>query len=766
MFKKVEIGPYGGPAGGWGSIKSVEGALLKEDRLASGNVTLLRQNKPDGFSCVSCSWAKPDADELRTFEYCENGAKATAWEITRKRRGPAFFKDHTLTELRSWSDHDLEAGGRLLHPMRLDRAQDRWVPVTWDDAFREIGVELKKLNPKETVFYASGRASLETSYMWGLFARLYGHNNLPDSSNMCHESTSVALPEAIGAPVGTVMLRDFRQTECILNFGQNVGVNSPRMLHPLQEAAKRGVPIISFNPLRERGWERFTNPQSPVEMLLRSETTISRQYHQVRPGGDIAAIMGLSKALIEGDDGARAAGSKPWLDHDFIAEHTHGFEDYAATVRAADWMELERRSGLTRVAMETAAKIYARARTAIGIYGMGLTQHRAGVENVRMLVNLLLLRGHIGKPGSGILPVRGHSNVQGQRTVGISEKPELVPLDRLAEQYGFEPPRETGMNTVEACEAIIENRVRAFLSLGGNFIRAVPETAAMEAAWSRMRLTVQIATKLNRSHLINGEVAFLLPCLGRLEVDQQASGPQTVTCEDTMTKIHPSHGQVPPAGPNLRSEPAIVAGLAKATLAPNPHVPWDDWVGDYGRIRNAIEATYPDIFKNYNARVSKGGFYRSLPARQRKWKTSTRRANFHVPTSLRADADVLTDLENPDVLQLITIRSNDQFNTTIYGYHDRFRGVSGTRMVLFMNRDDAARFKLPDGTTVGLTAAVEDGVERRVDGFQVVHYDIPRGSCAAYYPECNPLIPLWHHAEQSKVPAAKSVPVRLHLRGK
>jgi len=752
------VEPYEGPAGGWGSLRSVEGILLRQGILASGNATLLKQNKPDGYSCVSCAWAKPDEPQL--FEYCENGAKATAWEITRKRIEPAFFEAHTLAELRGWSDHDLEAGGRLLSPMRLDRARDRWVPVAWEDAFREIGAELRALDPKATVFYASGRASLEASYMWGLFARLYGHNNLPDSSNMCHESTSVALPEAIGAPVGTVLLEDFAKTGCILFFGQNVGSNSPRMLHPLQQAAKRDVPIITFNPLRERGLERFINPQAPTEMLTGDETRISSAYHQVKAGGDIAAITGICKALVEADEVAQARGDAPWLDHAFLAEHTHGFEEFADFVRAAEWETLEQRSGLMRAEMMAAAATYARAPSAIGVYGMGLTQHRTGVENVRMVINLLLLRGNIGRPGAGILPVRGHSNVQGQRTVGITEKPELVPNDTLEKLYGFAPPRDTGMNTIEACEGIIGGKVRAFLGLGGNFIRAVPETAAMEAAWPGLRLTVQVATKLNRNHLINGEVAFLLPCLGRLEVDSQASGPQTVTCEDTTTKIHPSHGTVTPAGPDLRSEHAIIAGIAKATLPPNPRVPWDDWVADYARIRDAIEATYPTVFRDYNARIATGGFHRPLAARDRQWDTESGKANFHLPSSLREDLD--TDLERPDVLQLITIRSNDQFNTTIYGYDDRFRGVSGTRMVLFVNREDADRFGLADGATVALTTAVEDGIARRVDGFRVVHHDIPQGCCAAYYPECNPLIPLWHHAERSKVPAAKSVPVHLH----
>ena len=759
MNDKIRIQPYPGPAGGWGSLRSVESILAKELRLATGNVTLLQQNKPNGFSCVSCSWAKPD--EAATFEYCENGAKATAWEITRKRVRDDFFARHTLAELRGWTDYELEAQGRLLRPMRLDHATDRWVPVAWEEAFRAIGAELKALDPKSTVFYASGRASLETSYMWGLFARLYGHNNLPDSSNMCHESTSVGLPESIGAPVGTVLMGDFRRTDLILSFGQNVGSNSPRMLHPLQNASRRGVPIITFNPLRERGWERFTNPQSPREMLTRSETWISSRYHQVKAGGDIAAILGICKALLEGDDAAAAAGTAPWIDHAFIEKHTRGFDEFAAKARAADWAALEAQSGLDRAALVETAAIYARSRSAIAIYGMGLTQHRSGVENVRMVVNLLLLRGNIGKPGAGVLPVRGHSNVQGQRTVGITEKPELVPLDRLAEQYGFEPPRDTGMNTVEACEGIIAGRVRAFLSLGGNFIRAIPETAAMEEAWPRLRLTVQIATKLNRSHLVNGEVAYLLPCLGRIEVDEQADGPQSVTCEDTMTKIHPSRGQVAPAGPELQSEPAIVAGLAAATLAPNPRVPWDAWVADYGRVRDAIEATYPEVFPDFNARAFKdGGFHRALPARHREWKTATGKANFVTPASLDEDPDTSV-APQPDVLQLITLRSNDQFNTTIYGYEDRFRGVSGTRMVLFMNAADVARLGLADGGTVALTTAVEDGIIRRVEGFRVTCYDIPAGCCAAYYPECNPLIPLWHHAEHSKVPAAKSIPVRL-----
>ncbi|MDF2687995.1 MAG: formate dehydrogenase [Microvirga sp.] len=763
MSDEPKIKPYPGPAGGWGSVRSVESILAKEGRLVSGNAILLKQNKPDGYACVSCAWAKP-ADP-HPFEYCENGAKATAWELTTKRVTPEFFAKHTLSELRTWSDHDLEEAGRLTHPMRYDSASDTYVSVSWDEAFQEIGRELKGFDPRQVVLYASGRASLETSYMWALFARLYGTNNLPDSSNMCHESTSVALPESIGVPVGTVTLDDFELTDCILFFGQNVGTNSPRMLHPLQEASKRGVPIITFNPLKERGLERFTNPQAPIEMLTGSETRISSQYHQVKIGGDIAALMGLAKILIEADDKAQATGAKPVLDHAFIAEHTHGFEEFAQAARQAQWPELERRSGLSRSTLEAAATAYARANAVIGIYGMGLTQHKAGVENVQMLVNLLLLRGNIGRPGAGICPVRGHSNVQGQRTVGIAEKPELVPLDKLKEQYGFEPPRWKGMTTVEACEGIIKGAVKAFVALGGNFMRAAPETAALEEAWPRISLSVQISTKLNRNHLVPGEVTYILPCLGRIEIDEQATGPQAVSVEDSTACIHGSKGIAKPASPDLLSEPRIVAELAKATLPPNPKVQWDGWVADYARVRDAIEETYPEDFRAFNERMWKpGGFHRPIAARERRWKTKTGKANFVSPQSLQADLGIADN--DRDIFKLMTVRSNDQFNTTVYGYYDRFRGVRGTRMVLFMNRNDIARLSLQEGDMVTLTTAVDDGVMRQVSGLRVTPYDIPEGCCAAYYPECNPLIPVWHHADKSKVPAAKSIPIRIALQQK
>lgn len=753
---KMDFKPYTAPAGGWGSVGSLARRFAREGNPVSAALTLMYQNQPHGYACPSCAWAKPVPPHV--FEFCENGAKATIWELTQKRATPEFFADHKLRELEGWNDHALEAAGRLTDPLRYDAASDRYLPVPWHTAFTEIGARLRGFAPNSAVFYASGRAGLEAAYMYQLLARLYGTNNLPDCSNMCHETTSVALPESIGVPVGTVTLDDFAHADALFFFGQNVGSNSPRMLHDLQDARNRGVPIVSFNPLHERGLEAFTNPQNPRQMLTGAQTHISTLVHQVKSGGDMAAIMGMCKVLIAWDD--HRDGAAPVLDWDFIHQHTHGFEKFADAVRAADWAALERRSGLTRNAMEAAALVYARAKRVIGIYGMGLTQHVKGVRTVQMLVNLLLLRGNIGRPGAGICPVRGHSNVQGQRTVGITEKPKLAPLDRLAEQYDFEPPRDEGLNTVTACEAMLNDRIHAFIGLGGNFIRAVPEREAMEAAWRRLPLTVQIVTKLNRSQVVHGETAFILPCLGRTELDEQASGPQAVSVEDSTACIHGSRGRRAPASPNLLSEPAIIAGIAKSTLAPNPHVDWDGWVADYDRVREAIGATYPAIFHDMSRRMwEPGGFHRRLEARERTWNTATGKANFITPETLATDID--TPVEQRDIVQLITLRSNDQFNTTVYGFDDRFRGVHGTRMVVLMHRNDMARFGLNERDMVTLSTAVDDGRRRSVSGLMVLPYDIPEGNIGAYYPECNPLIPLWHHAEGSHTPAAKSIPVRV-----
>ena len=756
--RTVRIKSYQGPAGGWGSLGGIGKVLSREKPSAADAVRqLFRQNKTKGFACVSCAWSKPA--HSHPAEFCENGAKATVWDLTRRRCTPDFFARHTLTELQGWSDFELEQAGRLTAPLRYDPASDKYVECGWDEAFKVIGAELKGLDPKSVVFYASGRASIETSYMYALMARMYGSQNLPDSSNMCHESTSVGLKESLGTPVGTVRLEDFKQADAILFFGQNVGSNSPRMLHDLQAAARRGVPIVTFNPLRERGLERFANPQDPLQMATGSSTRISTQYHQVKAGGDLAVLTGLCKWLIEADDLARATSGAPVLDHAFIAQYTRGFEAFAAFCRAADWQEIERHSGLLRSDIEAAATTYAGARSTICVYGMGLTQHVLGVQNVQMVCNLLMLKGNVGRPGAGPCPVRGHSNVQGQRTVGVTEKPELAPLDILAAQYGFEPPREKGLNTVEVCEGLLKGDVKAFIGLGGNFLRAIPDSGQMEPAWQRQRLTVQIATKLNRGHLINGEVAYLLPCLSRIERDQQATGPQTVAVEDSSSMIHASFGQSEPASEKLRSEPAIVAGIAQALLAPNPKVDWAGWVGDYSKVRDAIEATYPQWFGGFNTRFHQpGGFHRPNKAATRDFSEAPGgKANFVTPTSLSARGFQETD----DVLALITLRSNDQFNTTVYGYEDRFRGVSGTRDVLFMNPADMRGMDLVEGQEVGLRTVAQDGVERYLPGLRVTAYNIPLGCIGAYYPECNVLVPVAHHAKGSKTPASKSVPVRI-----
>ncbi|EOA02436.1 anaerobic formate dehydrogenase [Herbaspirillum frisingense GSF30] len=749
---------YNNAAGGWGSVKALGAILQQEHVIATGTRILMKQNKPDGFACVSCSWAKPADPHL--FEFCENGAKATAWEITGKRATPAFFASHTVSEMESWNDLELESTGRVTEPMKYDPASDRYLPVTWSEAFDDIAARLRAMDPKKVVFYASGRASLETSYLYQLMARMYGCNNLPDSSNMCHESTSVALPQTIGVPVGTVRLEDFEHTDCILFFGHNTGTNAPRMLHPLEEVRKRGVPVITFNPLRERGLERFVNPQSPKEMITPAHTDISSQYVQIRIGGDTAAVVGMAKRILERDDRAQAEGLPRLLDQAFIDEHTSGFDEFAAAARAASWSEIERHAGVSRAELELAADTYAGAGRAMLMYGMGVTQHREAVRTIHMLTNLLLMRGNIGKPGAGICPIRGHSNVQGQRTVGITEKPEMVPNDKLRALYHFEPPMEKGLNTVEVCEKIRDGELSAFFMLGGNFVRAIPDHGVMEPAWRNLPLTVQVVTHFNRSCVIHGKTAYLLPCLGRIEIDRQRGGEQAVAVEDSTGCMHGSRGRVEPASPHLLSEPAIIAELAKRLLPFNPQVDWDGWVGDYARIRDAIEATYPDIFRDFNGRMwTPGGFPRPLAARERQWKTPNGRANFKTFDSFEPDPDMPADA--PGVLRLMTTRGDSQFNTTVYSLDDRFRGVWGTRRVLLLNLRDMQAQGLVPGDFVTAETVSDDGVERRVDHLRVEPFDIPVGCVMGYFPELNRLIPLFHHARGSKVPAAKSIPVRL-----
>ncbi len=742
---------YENPTGGWGSMRGMLEVLADQKPTPGAVRTLMRQNKAGGHMCTSCAWTKPAEPHL--FEFCENGAKATIWDLTTDRAMPEFFASHTVAELRGWSDHDLEKAGRLTHPLRYDHASDRYVETSWDEAFAAIGQGLRALDPKSTVFYTSGRASLETCYLFQLFARMYGHNNLPDSSNMCHETTSVGLKKVTGSSVGTCVLDDFDKCDLLLFFGQNTGTNSPRFLHTLQQAKERGCRIVTFNPVRERGLVEFANPQRPGQMTVTSPTPISDFYLQVRPGGDIAALAGLIKRVLELED--RDGGM---LDRGFIAEHTTGFDGLVAAIAATSWEEIERQSGLSRRDLEQVADLYAASERVIGIYGMGLTQHVHGWLNLGMLVNLLLLRGNIGREGAGVSPVRGHSNVQGQRTVGITEKPELAPLDQLQEMFGFEPPRDTGMTTVEAAQGVLDGTVKGFVSLGGNFARAISDNARVEDAWSRLDLNVQIATKLNRSHLLPGRSSWLLPCLVRSEEHPGADGPQAVSMEDSLSMIHGSVGKRRPASPYLLPEPAIVAGIAKATLPPNPRVTWDEWVGDYALIRDLIERTWPDKFADFNERLfTPGGFYKGNAARERVWKTDSGKAEFTAP-------EVLTSLGHEpegEALTLVTLRSNDQFNTTVYGYSDRLRGLEGRRDLLLINPEEIARRGLSEGQTVTVECAIDDGTPRAVHGLRITPYDLPDACVVAYYPEANPLIPLDQHDELSKTPAYKSTPVRL-----
>jgi molybdopterin-dependent oxidoreductase alpha subunit len=755
MADKEDTVHYDGPAGGWGSLRGIAEIFGKEWDKPTVITTLLRQNKADGYACVSCAWTKP-ADP-HTVEFCENGAKATLWELTERRCEPSFFAEHTVSELQAWTDYKLEQQGRLTQPMRYDTESDHYVPVSWQEAFDAIGAELKRLDPQAVAFYASGRASLECSYLFALFARLYGHNNLADSSNMCHETTSVALKRFIGSPVGTVIWEDLEHADAFFIFGQNTGSNSPRFLHPLQDAVKRGAKIVVFNPLREKGLESFINPQNFAEMITGNATQMSCQYHQVKNGGDIAAITGLCKHIFTADDEARKQGREV-IDRDFISRHCHGFEAFETFVRQSGWRLIEEESGLTRDALKKAADLYISSKKVIGVYGMGLTQHRYGTESIGLFVNLLLLCGHIGKLGSGACPVRGHSNVQGQRTVGISEKPELVPLDKLAELFGFEPPRQKGMNTVDICEGLLGGTIKAFIGLGGNFIRAVPDQVRVAKAWPKIDLDVKIATKLNRSHLINGKSAWLLPCLGRIEADYQQSGLQAVSVEDSFSCIHGSVGREEPASPHLKSELAIVAGIAKATLPFNPKVKWDEWTADYSKVRKLIEHTYPAEFYDFEGRMFQpGGFWRGNSARERIWRTESGKAEFSVPATLNACGFSAASGR----YRLLTLRSNDQFNTTIYGFSDRLRGIEGTRDVVLMNPGDIAEAGLTAGQKVDLISDADDGQERKVKNLIVTPYDLPSNCIAGYYPELNPLIPLNYYDTQSKTPAYKSVPVRI-----
>ncbi|GAA2318462.1 formate dehydrogenase [Streptomyces caniferus] len=708
-------------------------------------LTLLRVNQRDGFDCPGCAW--PEPDKPHTAEFCENGAKAVAEEATLRRVTPDFFAAHSVADLATRSGYWLGQQGRLTHPMYLAEGADHYVPVPWERAFDLIGEELTALDsPDEAVFYTSGRTSNEAAFLYQLFAREFGTNNLPDCSNMCHESSGSALTETIGIGKGSVLLEDLYKADLIIVAGQNPGTNHPRMLTALEKAKAGGTKIISINPLPEAGLERFKNPQTP-RGLAGGGTALTDLFLQVRLGGDQALFRALNRLVLD-TDGA--------LDEDFIRTHTHGFEEFAQRARADDdWDETLRATGLTREEIERALAMVLDSRRTIVCWAMGLTQHKHSVPTIQEVVNFLLLRGNIGRPGAGVCPVRGHSNVQGDRTMGIFERPAPAFLDALEKEFGFAPPREHGLDVVRAIRALRDGQAKVFFAMGGNFVSATPDTDVTEAAMRRARLTVHVSTKLNRSHAVTGARALILPTLGRTERNLQAGGEQFVTVEDSMGMVHASRGRLEPASPQLLSETAIVCRLARRALGEGSRTPWEEFEKDYATIRDRISRVIPG-FEDFHAKVARpGGFaLPHAPRDSRSFPTATGKANF-----------TAAPVEYPAVpegrLLLQTLRSHDQYNTTIYGLDDRYRGIKNGRRVVLVHPDDARERGLADGVYTDLVSEWTDGSERRAPGFRVVHYPTARGCAAAYYPETNVLIPLDHTADTSNTPAAKSLVIRL-----
>jgi len=732
-------------AAGVTAVKVAMQRSLKEMGPVRTARTLLRLNQPDGFDCMSCAWPDPDPEHRHRAEFCENGAKAVAEEATRARVTPEFFAEHSVSDLLQQTDHWLGKQGRLTHPMVRWPGSDHYQPISWHGALQVVADHLQALaSPDEAVFYTSGRASNEAAFVYQLFVRAFGTNNLPDCSNMCHESSGVALIDTIGIGKGSVSLEDLYQADLIVLAGQNPGTNHPRMLSALEIAKKRGARIISINPLREAGLVNFHNPQYPRGVVGRG-TDLTDLHLQIRLNGDLALFQAIGALLVEWDA----------IDHEFVAASTEGFDEWRHHVAGADWDQVVAATGLTREQITQAARMIADSNATVYCWAMGLTQHRNAVATIKEVVNLALARGDIGKPGAGLCPVRGHSNVQGDRTMGIWEKPPQAFLDALDAEYGFEPPRHHGYDTVECIHAMLEGKASVFVALGGNFLHAAPDTAVTAEALERTALTVQISTKLNRSHLITGRTALILPTLGRTERDEQASGLQFITVEDSMSVVHASRGRLDPASEHLRSEVAIVTGIAEATLGPDSVVNWSAFGADYRRIRAGIERVVPG-FEDYEQRVAqRGGFVLPHPPRDsRTFTTPSGKAHF--------TASPIETLEvPPGHLLLQTLRSHDQFNTTVYGLSDRYRGIEGGRLVVMVNRRDLVAMGLRAGELVDIVACWDDGRDRRVRGFRIVEYDTPVGTAAAYYPETNPLVPLDSAAVGSNTPTSKSVVVRL-----
>ena len=751
----VRIGEPSHSAGGLEAVMNTLAISAGEMGLVRGTRMLLQVNQKDGFDCQSCAWPTPDGDR-HVAEFCENGAKAVADEATRTLITPEFFRRHSVAELAARSDHWLGKQGRLTEPMVLRPGASHYEPIPWDDAFRLVAEELLRLpTPDGASFYTSGRTSNEAAFLYQLFVRAFGTNNLPDCSNMCHESSGAALATTIGIGKGCVTLADFEKADAIFVVGQNPGTNHPRMLTTLQAAKRRGCKIVSINPLPELGLERFKNPQefkNPQripELLFGKGTSMADLWLPVRINGDMAVFQGIMKEMLDAED--RNPGTV--LDRGFIEEFTGGYEGLAAHLRSVDWDEIIAGSGLGREEIRAAAEIAMASRSIIACWAMGLTQHRNAVGTIQEIVNFLLLGGNIGRPGAGPCPIRGHSNVQGDRTMGIWERPSARFLDSMAREFPFKPPREHGLDVVGTIKAMHAGQVRVLFCMGGNFLSATPDTEFTAAALRRCALTAHVATKLNRSHLVTGSTALILPCLGRTEVDRQSTGDQFVTVEDSMGIINPSRGSLSPASGGLISEPAIVAGLARATLGPTTPVDWAELAGNYDLIRDRIERVVPG-FADFNGRIRKGPFYLpNGPRDRREFATPGGKAVFTVHVLPREPVGA-------GEFVMMTIRTHDQFNTTIYGLDDRYRGIFNGRRVVFMNAQDMAAHGVVQGQLVNL-ASHFNGVTREAPGFMVAPFDIPRGCTATYFPEANVLVPVDSVAEISNTPTSKSVRITI-----
>ncbi|MEV8046540.1 FdhF/YdeP family oxidoreductase [Streptomyces griseoluteus] len=741
-----EFQPYHHPAAGWGAAKSVTRFLIRERELLEGPKAIQKMNHEGrGFDCPGCAW--PDDFKGLRLDICENGIKHVTWEMTHKRVGPAFFAAHTVGELATWSDAALEAQGRLTHPMRYDADTDTYVPVSWQDAFELVGSTLRNLeSPDQASFYTSGRLGNEATFLYQLMARELGTNNLPDCSNMCHEASGRAMQAALGTGKGTVDLEDWEKTDALFIIGVNAASNAPRMLTSLAEAHKRGAKIVHINPLVEAAATRTIIPHDFVDMALNRATPTSSLNLQPRIGGDMALLRGMAKAIF-----AESHTNPEALDQEFIDRHTSGFAEYRAVVEATPWAELELQSGLSRAEIEAAARVYCDADRAIFSWCLGVTQHEHGVDTVREIVNVLLLRGNLGREGAGPSPVRGHSNVQGNRTCGIDHRPSKEFLDRLAEVCEIDPPRDHGLDTVSTIEAMRTGDVKVFVGMGGNFALAAPDSAYTFDALRTCELTVQVSTKLNRSHLVHGKQALILPCLGRTEKDRQATGEQGTSVEDSMSMVHLSVGMKRPASEHLLSEPAIIAGMARAAL-PYSATPWEWYVEDYDRIRDTM-ARALEGFEDFNRRVRLPlGFRIDQPARELVFRTPTERAEF-------SSAGLTDVVPATGMLKLGTMRSHDQWNTTIYSDDDRYRGVRNLRTLIFMNKEDMAERGLNLFDEVDITSIARDGSRRGVHGYKVIPYDIPQGCAAGYMPELNVLCAIGDYSTQSDQPLMKNVNV-------